>query len=328
VDVIFWWMGIVWLGAIALVVVILRRRRSRSTNRAESDVPIAHSDRLTALPGYRRAFSRYRRLMIGLATSLVVVLVASVALSMRFATLALERTDQHNRDIVLCLDVSGSMIDYDARVLDVFSELAEQFDGERLSLVIFNASAVTYFPLTSDLDYITTQLNRLGDEFESGELEFYNGTLVGDGSSLVGDGLASCAVRFDSPDEDRSRSIIFVTDNLVAGDPVFTLPEAGALAQERGVRVYGINPGDSTAKSYLDYLAVEFQNVVEATGGRYFALDNPDAIASIVEEISAEQALVRTGPMEVVRDERPELAAIIAIIALFALFGFAWRLRR
>jgi len=326
-EVIFWWAGLAWLAVIAVVValvIVLRRRRSASA----PPLPVAHSERLTALPGYRAALTRYRVLLYSLAGVLVVVLVASVALTMRFASVTVHRADEHNRDIVLCLDVSGSMIDYDARVLDVFSDLAEKFEGERLSLVIFNASAVTYFPLTSDLNYIQSQFTRLQAEFKSPDLEYYDGTLIGNGSSLVGDGLASCAVRFDSQGEERSRSVILVTDNLIAGEPIFTLPEAGDLARERGVRVYGVNPGDSSAKDYLDDLAAEFEKVVLATGGSYYALDDPSAIPSIVDQITSQQAALSEGPVQLVYNEQPAIAVWAILAGLLGLFGLAWRLRR
>jgi hypothetical protein len=327
-EVIFWWMGLVWLVVIAAVVAIVVVRRRRRADDAAAPIPVAHSERLTELPGYRAALARYRALLFSLAAVLVIALVASIGLTMRFASITLVQQDEHNRDIVLCLDVSGSMIDYDTEVLDVFSELAEKFAGERLSLVIFNASAVTYFPLTSDVDYIQSQFTRLQEEFESPDLEYYDGTLVGNGSSLVGDGLASCAVRFDQPDQDRSRSVILVTDNLVAGEPIFSLEDAGDLASERGIRVYGVNPGDSTAKDYLDELAQEFEKVVLATGGSYYALDDPSAIPSIVTKITSQQAALNKGPVQLVHDDEPALAVWLIVLAMLGLFGLAWRLKR
>jgi hypothetical protein len=327
-EVIFWWASLAWLVVIGAVVALVILWRVRRAKKDAAPLPVAHSERLTGLPGYRAALVRYRTLLISFAAVLVVVLLASVALTMRFASVRVESIDEHNRDIVLCLDVSGSMVDYDARVLDVFSELATKFEGERLSLVIFNASAVTYFPLTSDLSYIQSQFTRLQEEFDSPDLEYYDGTLIGDGSSLVGDGLASCAVRFDSAGEERSRSVILVTDNLVAGEPIFTLPEAGTLATDRGVRVYGVNPGDSEAKNYLDDLAVEFEDTVLATGGSYFALDDPSAIPSIVSQISSQQAALTEGPVQVVYNDEPGVAVWLALLGLLGLFGLAWRLKR
>jgi len=233
-----------------------------------------------------------------------------------------------NRDIVLCLDISGSMIDYDKEVLDVFGDLATQFTGERISLVVFNASAVTRFPLTSDYDYIEDQFDDLRAEFDADDGDYYRGTLFGNGSSLVGDGLASCAVRFDSPDTERSRSVILVTDNLIAGEPVFTLPEAGSLAEQRDVTVFGINPGDTEAKAYLSDLAVEFKTVVEHTGGDYFALDDPQTIPSIVDRITAQQAASMAGEPQIVLTDQPAVPVLAAFLGLAGLFVVSWRLRR
>ncbi|GAB2461528.1 hypothetical protein HD599_001044 [Conyzicola lurida] len=328
-ELILWWLIPVWIAVVAAVVVavvLLQRRRRRET--AADSLPIAHRDRLTALPGYARALRRYRTLLLGVVASLAVVLVAAVGLTARPATVASVQPELSNRDIVLCLDISGSMVEYDKEVLDVFVDLAKEFTGERISLVVFNASAVTRFPLTSDYSYVEAQLTELRAEFDAGEDEFYRGTLFGNGSSLVGDGLASCAVRFDSPDADRSRSVILVTDNLIAGEPIFTLQQAGALATERGVRVYGINPGDTEAKAYMADLAEEFRSVVETTDGAYYALEDPDAIPSIVSEITAQQADAIDADPEFVLTDQPGLLAILAFLGLGAFFVLAWRVKR
>jgi Ca-activated chloride channel family protein len=326
VELILWWVPIVWAVVIVGVWLVVRRRAGRRGNGVS--LPIAHRDRLTSLPGYARAVRRYRRLLAATVAALVLLLVAAVALSARPATVSSVQPRMENRDIVLCLDVSGSMVDYDKEVLDVFADLAERFTGERISLVIFNASAVTRFPLTTDYDYVAEQLADLRAEFDADDNEYFSGTLFGNGSSLVGDGLASCAVRFDSPGTDRSRSVILVTDNLIAGEPVFSLPEAGALAEDEGVRVYGINPGDTRAKAYLADLATEFRTVVEGTGGAYFPLDDPDAIPSIVERITAEQAAAISGEPELVLLDQPAPWVLLAFLGLSGLFVLAWRLRR
>jgi hypothetical protein len=328
VTIVQWWLIPVWIVVAALAValaVVLSRRRRRTP---DGGVPVAHTERLTRLPGYRRAITRYRALLAGLAVALLIGFVASAALSTRVASSRVESTDLATRDIVLCFDVSGSMIDYDAEVVSVFSDLAERFEGERLSLVVFNASAVTYFPLTTDLGYIQDQFARIQKDFASPEKEYFDGTLFGNGSSLVGDGLASCVTRFPEAEADRSRSVILVTDNLVAGEEVFTLPEAAGLASDRGVRVYGINPGDSAAKSYLDDLATQFEDAVTSTGGAYYALDDPDAIPEIVTRITAEQAAVTAGPTRVVLDDRTTLATWLVLAALVAVFALAWVVRR
>jgi hypothetical protein len=328
VEVIAWWAPIVWAAASVLVVVLVvlqvRRARAKSRNR----LPVAHANRLTALPAYRRALAAYRALVIGFVVCVIALIALSAVLTARPATVKLTNPELHNRDIVLCLDVSGSMISYDEAVLDVFGSLTKEFTGERISLVVFNASAVTYFPLTNDYDYITQQLTRLGTEFDDDDPSYYDGTLLGNGSSLVGDGLASCVTRFDRTQDDRSRSVILVTDNIIAGEQIFSLPQAAALAVDRGVRVYGINPGDTTAKDYLREYAVEFEKAMDDSGGAYYPLEDPAVVPSVVDAIEAEQAAVIPGAPLVTRTEHPEVYILAAFGVLAALLLLAWRLKR
>ena len=314
-EVISWWAPLPWLLGVAVVAVLvaLRVRRERAASRDR--LPVAHAERLTALPAYRRALAAYRALVVGLVACILVTVALAAVLTARPATVTLTKPELHNRDIVLCLDVSGSMISYDQAVLDVFDTLTQEFTGERISLVVFNASAVTYFPLTSDY----------GEEESPSYLD---GTLLGNGSSLVGDGLASCVTKFDRTQDERSRSVILVTDNFIAGEQIFTLPEAAALAVDRGVRVYGINPGDSAEKDYLQEYAVEFEKAMDDSGGAYYPLDDPAVVPSVVSAIEAEQAAVIPGEPVVTRTEHPEAPVIAAFVVLAGLLTLAWRLKR
>jgi Ca-activated chloride channel family protein len=325
---IFWWMPLAAILAIAVVVaVVVRRRRSRPA--APGDVrQVAHSERLTDLPRYRSALTRYRALLGAAVVFLLIGMLGGIALASRPASATLTQPDLANRDIVLCLDVSGSMVDYDAQIVDVFAELSGEFTGERISLVLFNASAVTYFPLSSDYAYISEQLTRLQGTFEAGGQELESGTLFGNGSSLIGDGLASCAQRFDTPEAERSRSIILATDNLLAGEAIFSLPQAGELAVQSDIRVYGINPGDTEARDYLSELSEEFENVVRRTGGAYYGLDDPSAVPEIVEKISAEQASVLPGTPQLVVGDVPQVPFIALLVGLAGFLVIVWRVRR
>ncbi len=317
-------LALVLIAAAGVATAFIRRRRPR----ADAGRPVANATRLSALPGYRTALTRYRALLAAVAASAALLVIASVGLASRPASRELVYPEASNRDIVLCLDVSGSMIDFDAEIVEVFGELASRFDGERISLVVFNASAVTYFPLTSDYDYIRQQLDRIGEQFAEDDADYFAGTFFGDGSSLIGDGLASCTERFDTLEADRSRSIILATDNLVVGAPVFTLAEAGELATSRGIRVYGVNPGDQSSREYLDAFADEFEAVVTDTGGSYYALADPGAIPSIVDSISAEQAALAQGTPQPMLTDQPAIPLLLAYIALAAAMVLAWRVRR
>ena len=68
-----WWMPIAAVLVMAIVLVIYERRRRARQRTGSASLPVAHSDRLTALPSYRRALRRYRVL---LSASVALVLVA------------------------------------------------------------------------------------------------------------------------------------------------------------------------------------------------------------------------------------------------------------
>ena len=323
------WLVVGWVAVAAILVLLVFLLRHRARRREDSAVHIAHGDRLTGLPGYAAALRRYRVLLATVLVAATLLAAAAVTLSGRLVSLTTVQPEMRNRDIVLCLDVSGSMIDYDAQIVETFSELTEEFDGERIGLVLFNASAVTAFPLTSDYGYAREQLDALHDDLSDPETDwaFANGTLLGNGSSMIGDGLGSCVMRFDDLDTERSRSIVFATDNYVAGEQIMTVPEAGEFAQSKDVVVFGLNPGD-TSLDYIGEFADEMRSVVEGTGGTYWALDDPAAVPSIVEQVQERQAERFTGePILVVTDE-PTFPVLAGFAALAAVMIAGWRLRR
>src|SRR5690606_35417237 len=109
-------------------------------------------------------------------------------------------------------------------------------------------------------------------------------------SSLIGDGLANCARLFDEDpykDEDRSRSIIFATDNDLQGEPIYTLQDATNLALSRNISLiglYGAGGGDAQSEQ-------EFRDIFLDADGLYFFSDDPDTIPEIVADIQAQQAV-------------------------------------
>ena len=166
-ELVFVWMPLVLAGVVAAtlaVLVFLRRRAGRGDR---DIVSAAHTERMLRLPEYRDA---YRRALVKLGGMVVLVLVALGAFSVvaaRPITTDVADTDRVNRDIVLCLDVSGSMIAADASIVGRFLELVEQFHGERIALVVWDSSAAQVFPLNDDYDYVEEKLASIADEVSS-----------------------------------------------------------------------------------------------------------------------------------------------------------------
>jgi Ca-activated chloride channel family protein len=327
VELMFWWLLPIAAAAVAGAGWLVFRKGASENSRRR---PVANADRLTALPAYQAALRRYQR-WLGVASLAAVALLASAAIAAaRPADLTVVRPEQHHRDIVLCLDASGSMSSADAEVVEVFTELAAGFDGERIGLTVFDSSAVQAFPLTDDYTYVQEQLKMAKDAFngEAGSSGFLDGTWNGRGSSLIGDGLASCVESLPAADgSQRSRSVVLATDNFLSGDPIFTLDQAGALAQERNVRVYALNPGDFDYGTEPGQPGALLRAAAEATGGAYYPLDSPAAVAGIVRDVQATEAAAIQGAPRAVVSDRPDLPLTVALLSGLVLAGATWRLR-
>lgn len=328
--------GLVWV-AVAVVAAgaalgwFLRGRPAATARRY-----VANSSYLLTLPSFRRRLLR-RRLGAGLLVALVAATTAAAALLVgRPVDRYVEDERMATRDIVLCLDVSGSMIPFDSEVLEVFAEMVPSFRGERIALNIWNATTRVVFPLTDDYALVERELAEgaeildidITNPFTSAErfraLErWIAGTVSWSdaNSSLIGDGLANCALSFDQADTERSRTIIMATDNQVAGVPIFSLPEAAAFADERGARIHGLYAAgipDSFARQ-------EYEEVVTSRGGLFHELTDAAAVEGIIADITAQQAVELQSDPKVVEVDRPDrwLGALVALVAMLVL-GAWW----
>lgn len=176
----------------------------------------------------------------------IITIVISFILLARPSNEDVLSNPKYNRDIILCMDVSTSVSEVNKELVDRLKDTVKNLKGERFAISIFNTSSVLVVPLTDDYDYILNTLDELkkalatyDDDYDYSaddnflELRSYiqSGTLVGNkerGSSLIGDGLISCVYDFTDleKDKDRSRIIIFSTDNDLAGTPMVTLKDA------------------------------------------------------------------------------------------------------
>ena len=141
-----------------------------------------------------------------------------------------------------------------------------------------------YYSHYADWDYIDRQI----DYLLSGTLIYYekrdeNGNRIQDttrGSSLIGDGLASCVFSFSGidTDEERSRVIIFTTDNDLAGEPYISLSDAASLSSRKGIHLFGIGTKNVVNER-------EMKTAIESNGkGRYYQ-QSQSSVNSIIDNI-------------------------------------------
>ena len=336
----FWWVtALLLLAALAVWAITFWNRRAMR----KAPVIVANSQYLDSIPSFVRA-QRVAKVVRVLQVCIAVlgVLAASI-LSGRISSERIETPDFASRDIVLCLDVSGSMYEYDTEILSTFAEMVDSFEGERVALSIFNSTSRTVFPLTNDYDLVKRELEqgaeaidfdefgyRLGNRDYSDEkvrqyVNFVEGTRgIPDQASVVPDGLASCAQEFDQAEEDRSRSIIFATDNEVNGEPIFTLQEATEAVADRKIDLYTFYPG---AYECGPQCFEELQAATEDQDGELYESSDPDAIPSIINEIQKTQAKEMGAEPTVVRTDHPTFGFVLTFLSLVGILVLGWRAR-
>lgn len=336
-----------WLIAVAgvvLLAVAVVGYATRTGPRRPANVRwVANASYLTQLSSFRSRLARYR---VGLAAVAVVALTGGIAAGVLLAR-PVDRqvlnSELATRDIVLCLDVSGSMIEYDAEIVDQFLTLVEGFDGERIALSIWNQTSRTVFPLTDDYALVSEELEiaraaldfdmdaYANGSFDPGALDrilaFVTGTELSTetSSSLIGDGLASCGRLFDEADTERSRTVILASDNQVLGESIYPLPDAADYVAQRDIGLIGIYSGGATSTSAQEQK--EFEDVVTGGGGLYFEASDPSAVDAIIERIQSQQAIDLEATPEVVVTDRPVAAATVLVLAFGLLVVVLWRLR-
>ncbi|WP_233486734.1 VWA domain-containing protein [Zhihengliuella sp. ISTPL4] len=322
----------VWMVVLAAAVIVAAvgiglgvGLRRRGGGRAADTARVARAERLRSLSSFRQALSRRAVALTGIvAVGVVAAIAAGVVAARPMAVRTIQPVDT-SRDIMLCLDVSGSMSEVDVEVLSVFDELLDGFEGERIGLTIFNSSPVQIFPLTDDYDFVRDHLTSIKASFDLADEipEHWLGTLNGDGASLIGDGLAACAMGFDHPDDDRSRSVIFATDNEINGASIVSLDEAAAYAASKDVRVFAINPVEGKDAD----VSAELAAAAEATGGAAYGLRETTTVGDIIDAVRKQEATALRGEAQVVWTDSPNLwIAVLTVLAL----GFVvlvWRVR-
>ena len=310
---------------VALAIGLLVGLRRGSRLREGETARVARAERLRSLPSFRRALAQRALALSGiLALGVVATVVAGIVAARPMSAQTIQPVNT-SRDIMLCLDVSGSMTEVDVEVLSVFDELLDGFEGERIGLTIFNSSPVQIFPLTDDYDFIREHLASMTQSFDYVDEipEHWIGTLNGDGASLIGDGLAACAMGFDHPDDDRSRSVIFATDNEVNGASIVTLDEAAAYAASNGVRVFALNPVQGKDAD----VSAELAAAAEATGGAAFGLRDTTTVSDIVSQVQEQEATALRGEAQVVWTDTPNLWIALLSVCSLAFVVVLWRVR-
>jgi len=213
-----------------------------------------------------------------------------VALARPQSSSVTENVDSEGIDIVLAMDVSGSMLaeDFKPNRIEASKKLASEFiagrEGDRIGLVIFAGESFTQCPVTIDHRVLLEQINNV----KSGVLQ--DGTAIGDGLATSVDRLRNST--------GKSKVIILLTDGVNNTGKVG--PElALEIAKTYKIRVYTIGIGTQGSAPFSVQTPYGVQHTMQPveideallrkisseTGGLYYRATGNSALKAIYEEI-------------------------------------------
>lgn len=220
-------------------------------------------------------------------------------LAIAFIVVALARPQSKNQeqqvegegvDIVLCIDVSGSMTaqDFTPNRMEAAKAVAVSFVEKRLTdrigIVIFSGESFTQCPITTDKGVLRSAI----ESIRNGLLE--DGTAIGDGLGTSIDRLRTSKA--------KSRVVILLTDGENNGGLIGP-NNAKEIAKAFGIRVYTIGVGtDGYApfpiKTEMGVIIQQqkvtideklLKEIATETGGKYFRAKDNASLENIYQEI-------------------------------------------
>lgn len=307
----------------------------------KSGKKISSLQHLADNPYFKRKKMEYRVLHAAFVMSLIgAIFICFVMLARPYKVQVIDE-EKYARDIILCLDVSSSVDELNDQLVQKLKDTVRELKGERFGIVIFNTSPLLLVPLTDDYEYVIEQLDNIHKSLkqrislgkmlhEDDDYFFYmnyltEGTLVGNeerGSSLIGDGLASCLNNFSKNDTEKTKIIIFSTDNDLEGEPVVSLMDAAKLCKKNNATVYGIG----TKEMYTEDME-DMKSAVELTGGKFYLEEESGSFSDIVASISKQSQNLVKGSKKYKKTDMPK-GAYHALVFLIVLLGISGTILR
>ena len=275
--------------------------------------------------GAPKTWKHYLRHLLFVIRIIVLALLV-VVIARPQSTENWENVSTEGIDIVMCLDVSTSMLARDLTPdrLEAAKDVAIKFIAgrpyDRIGLVIFSGESFTQCPLTTDHAIVTNLLRET------------NTNMIEDGTA-IGNGLATAVNRLKESDA-ISRVVILLTDgeNNRGEIPPLTAAE---IAKTFGVRVYTIGVGTVGTAPYpiqtpygtrIQQVQVKIdeetlQSIADITEGKYFRATNNEKLKNIYEEIDAlEKSKIDVKEFSKKQEEFQPFALAALLLLILGLF--------
>ena len=236
-------------------------------------------------PGFRVYMRHFPFILRLLSLALVIVVIARPQ-----SVSSWEESETQGIDIVMALDVSGSMLAQDLQPdrLQAARKVAAEFITDRsndnIGLVIFAGESFTQCPLTTDHKVLLNLLNEI------------NFGMIDDGTA-IGLGLATSVNRLKDS-QSQSKVVILLTDGTNNSGQIAPLTAAD-LARSYGIRVYTVGVGTKgMAPTPVNTpYGIRMQNmpvdideetlteIAAMTGGQYFRAQDTEGLRQVYSEI-------------------------------------------
>ncbi len=242
-----------------------------------------------AFEGRNKTFKVYMRHLPFLLRMIVIALLV-ISVARPQAVDSWEKSETQGIDIVLALDISGSMLAQDLQPnrLEAVKKVASEFITDRkndnIGLVIFAGETFTQCPMTTDHKVLLNLLN---------EVDF---GMIEDGTA-IGLGLANSVNRLKDS-ESKSKIVILLTDGSNNRGQIAPMTAAD-LAKSYGIRVYTVGAGTKgvAPTPVQTPFGIRMQNmpvdidenvltdIANLTGGKYFRAVDNESLREIYHEI-------------------------------------------
>lgn len=186
------------------------------------------------------------------------------------------------RDLILVVDISGSMDEVDFRTPDgqtikrldgvkrVLGDFITRRRGDRVALILFGSKAYIQAPFTQDLQTARALL----DQTEVG--------MAGQ-QTVIGDAIGLAIKTFETSQAKQKLVILFTDGNDTASR---VPPEHAAdIARQKGVVIYSVGFGDPNATGENRVDLSTLRQVASATDGQFFRAEDGAQLAAIYAEI-------------------------------------------
>jgi Ca-activated chloride channel family protein len=226
----------------------------------------------------------------------LVLILLLIALAGPRKLLSQSKLTSEGIDIVLALDVSGSMSAEDYQVngqrvsrLDIIKNTVENFieqrHDDRMALIVFGSQAYTVCPLTTDHEWLLENLRqvRVG--------------LIED-ATAIGSGVATSLLRLKKSNA-KTRIIVLLTDGVNNSGKIDPLT-AAKTAQALGIKIYTIGAGttgivpfpvtDEYGNKHYEQAQFDLdedtlKKIASMTGGQYFRAADTESLRNIYAQI-------------------------------------------